>query len=123
MKALTIAYKPDDAFFFDEGCYITELSNGEHDPGVSIAQARVPTGVTTQWHKLKDTVERYCILEGEGVVEIGELPAQTVRPHDVVVIPPLCRQRITNTGESDLVFLAICSPRFQQCNYEALDAD
>ena len=123
MKALTITYKPDDEFFIDEGCYITELSNGEHDPEISIARARVSSGVTTQWHRLKNTVERYCILEGEGVVEVGELPAQTVKPHDVVIIPPLCRQRITNTGEDDLVFLAICSPRFQQHNYEALDAD
>ncbi len=123
MKALTITYKPDDEFFIDEGCYITELSNGEYDPEVSIARARVPTGVTTQWHRLKDTVERYCILEGEGMVEVGELPAQTVKPYDVVIIPPMCRQRIVNTGDCDLVFLAICSPRFQQHNYEALDAD
>ena len=123
MKALTITYKPDDEFFIDEGCYITELSNDEHDPEVSIARARVPTGVTTQWHRLKDTVERYCILEGEGVVEIGELPAKTIKPYNVVIIPPLCRQRIANIGEGDLVFLALCSPRFQQHNYEALDAD
>ena len=123
MKALTITYKPDDEFFIDEGCYITELSNGEHDPEVSIARARVPSGVTTQWHRLKNTVERYCILEGEGVVEVGELPAQTVKPYDVVIIPSMRRQRIVNTGDCNLVFLAICSPRFQQHNYEALDAD
>ncbi len=63
MKALTITYKPDDAFLIDEGCYINELSNGEHDPDVSIAHARVSAGVITQWRRLKDTIERYCIVD------------------------------------------------------------
>ena len=31
---------------------------------------------------------------------------------DVVIIPAEVRQRISNVGAGDLVFLAICSPRF-----------
>jgi oxalate decarboxylase/phosphoglucose isomerase-like protein (cupin superfamily) len=33
----------------------------------------------------------------------------------------MCPQRITNTGAEDLVFLAICSPRFSQDVYEDID--
>jgi mannose-6-phosphate isomerase-like protein (cupin superfamily) len=105
-------------YYFDEGCYITELSNTPADPEASIARARVLPGVTTRWHRLIETMERYVMLEGKGRVEIGDEPAREVGPGDVVVIPPLCRQRITNVGEDELVFLAICTPRFRRENYE-----
>jgi len=104
-----------------ERCFINELSNTPDDPGVSIARARVMPGVTTRWHRLRDIAERYVILEGAGRVEIGDLPATDVGSADVVLIPPGCRQRITNTGGGDLVFLAICSPRFVPEAYEDID--
>jgi len=113
---------PDGEYYFTEGCHILELSNSASDPEVSIARARVTPGITTRWHCLKDTVERYVIVSGEGIVEVGDLPAQTVRPGDTVLIPALCRQRIANEGDEDLVFLAICSPRFQPDNYHDLES-
>lgn len=105
-------------YYISEGCHIVELSNTPDDPEVSIARARVEPGVTTLWHRLAKTGERYYIVDGRGRVEIGELPAQEVNPGDVVIIPPMCRQRITNIGSTDLVFLAICTPRFTPDNYE-----
>jgi mannose-6-phosphate isomerase-like protein (cupin superfamily) len=110
-------------FYTDERCHILELSNTPDDPEVSIARARVAAGVTTRWHRVVGTSERYVILEGQGRAEVGDLPAQNVRPGDVVLIPPSCRQRITNTGEVDLVFLAICTPRFQPEAYRDLEDD
>ena len=56
-------------------------------------------------------------------MEVGELPPQAVRPGDVVVIPPGWRQRITNVGAEDLVFLAICTPRFRFEAYEDVDPE
>ena len=105
-------------FFESEGCYITELSNSDADPALSIARARVEPGVTTAWHRLRDTTERYCILSGTGIVELGEQPPRSVAAGDVVIIAPQQWQRITNTGVDDLVFLAICTPRFEEKNYE-----
>ncbi len=87
------------------------------DAEISIARARVEPGNTTRWHRLKQTSERYVILSGQGRVEIGDLPACDLVYGDVAYIPPDCRQRITNTGKSDLVFLAICSPPFLTENY------
>ena len=120
MQPCVKKYIREKEFYIDEGCYITELSNSEDDPSVSIARARVEPGVTTKLHKLKKTIERYVILEGEGLVEVGGVLPQTVTECDVVVIPPHCRQKITNTGTRDLIFLAICSPRFQEHCYKEI---
>jgi mannose-6-phosphate isomerase-like protein (cupin superfamily) len=112
MQPLVLCHDPEREYFFREGCFITELSNGGHDPAVSLARARVEPGRTTAWHALRGTTERYVILAGQGLVEVGDLPPRQVAPFDVVLIPPGCRQRIANTGPDDLVFLAVCSPRF-----------
>ena len=114
-------FNPDTEFYTSEGCFIIELSNTEDDPDVSIARARVAPGVTTRWHRLRATAERYVILEGEGRVEVGNRPPENVGPGDVVLIPPLCRQRIANTGRQDLIFLAVCSPRYTDSAYEDVD--
>ena len=108
----------DSECYTEEGCYILELSNSPEDPDVSIARARVLPGATTRWHRLDGVAERYVILAGSGRVEVGELPPQEIRPGAVVLIPPGCPQRITNTGSGDLVFLAICSPRYTPAVYE-----
>ena len=110
-----------DEFYTPEKCYITELSNTPEDPDVSIARARVAPGVTTRRHRLKGITERYFIISGIGLVDVGKLPPQEVTAGDIVLIPPMCRQRITNTGVDDLVFLAICSPRFSQDVYEDVE--
>jgi len=65
--------------------------------------------------------ERYVIIEGRGLVEVGDLPATEVGVGDAVLIPPECPQRITNTGSVDLVFLAICTPRFMSQAYEDIE--
>ena len=105
-------------YYTEERCHINELSNTPTDAAVSIAEARVEPGVTTRWHSLQGIVERYVLISGQGVVEIGELPPVAVGPGAVVLIPAGCRQRITNNGHCDLVFLAICSPRFEQQFYQ-----
>jgi mannose-6-phosphate isomerase-like protein (cupin superfamily) len=110
-----------DEYYFEEGCFILELSNSPADPGVSIARARVKAGVTTKLHRLKGVVERYVILTGTGKVEVAGLEPQQVLVGDVVIIPSLCSQRITNIGTDDLVFLAICTPRFTEKVYEDMD--
>jgi len=99
-------------YFFQEGCFITELLNSPDEPERSIAKARVEPGQTTHWHQLEGIIEHYLIVEGVGLVEIGAEPPREVVTDDVVTIPAGVRQRITNSGGDDLIFLAICSPRF-----------
>jgi mannose-6-phosphate isomerase-like protein (cupin superfamily) len=104
-----------------ERCAILELANDASDPAVSIARARVAPGVTTARHRLRGTVERYLILEGRGRVDIDGMPPAEVGPGDSVTIPAMCAQRIANLGDADLLFLAICTPRFVPACYESLE--
>jgi mannose-6-phosphate isomerase-like protein (cupin superfamily) len=121
MQAHILKADEADEYYFEEGCFILELSNSPADPEVSIARARVKPGVTTKLHRLKGVIERYVIIAGMADVEIASLERQHIQAGDVVIIPPLCSQRITNTGTEDLVFLAICSPRFTKNIYQNIE--
>ena len=118
MEATVIRPDPAREYYTEERCYILEMSNSAADEALSIARARVEAGVTTALHRVLDTVERYVILAGTGRVELGSDPPQMVGVGDVVLIPAGVEQRITNTGESELVFLALCTPRFRAINYQ-----
>lgn len=110
-------------YYFEEGCHITEWWNSPADVQASVARARVVPGMTTRRHRLLGVTERYVILEGEGLVEVGDRRPEAVTRGAVVVIPPETAQRITNTGAEDLVFLAICTPRFTPDIYLDIDHD
>jgi len=107
-------------YYFREGCYILEHWNQSHDGECSIARATVKPGVRTRLHKLSGVTERYLIQSGKGRAEIGD-KVEEVQAGSVVVIPEHCPQRIQNTGEDDLVFLAICTPRFTPESYQDLE--
>ena len=106
--------------WFHEGCHIIEWSNSDADPEASVARARVPSGTTTRWHRLDGITERYVILSGVGRAGIGDEICD-VEAGDVIVIDPGERQRITATGPEDLVFLAVCTPRFRPEAYVDLE--
>lgn len=105
-------------YFFREGCYIIEVFNDPAHPDLSIARARVAPGVTTQPHSLVNTTERYLIQSGEGLVFLGaDVEGVPVKAGDVVVIPAGVCQSIRNTGGNDLIFHALCTPRFLPEHY------
>ena len=116
--------RPDESkeFYTNERCHILELLyNHETDQPFSIARVRAEPGTTTAWHRLNGIEEVYYILEGIGFMELGEDPGFDVKPHDVVRIDRSQAQRIKNTGDEDLLFLAICNPPFTDANYEDFD--
>ncbi len=124
MKKPVILNTPESQeYYFHEGCHILELSNSPDDDEASIARARVEPGKTTRWHRLNGITERYIILQGTGLVEVGDLSAETVTAGSVIIIPSMQPQRIKNTGTDDLIFLAICSPRFQPACYEDTESE
>lgn len=104
---------PSQEFETSERCWILEVANDAGDEALSISRARVLPGVTTAWHELRDTDERYVIVGGHGRVEVEGLPSTSVQTGDVVRIPANTPQRVTNTGGDDLVFYCVCTPRFQ----------
>ncbi len=114
---------PDETkeFLTSERCHILELINETEDRTFSIARARVEPQITTAWHRLINTSETYYILQGQGRVFLGEDYEQDVKPGDTIKIPENTPQRITNTGEEDLLFLCFCIPAFGAASYEELE--
>lgn len=109
-------------FYIGERCHVVEHWNSADDAQVSIARIRVAPGTTTQLHRLRGTAERYLIQSGRGRIEIGGLAPAELGPGDTAFIPADTAQRIANPGDGDLVFLAICTPRFAPECYENLEA-
>ena len=122
MQPSIIKSNPNAEYFFEEGCYILEYSNSDKDADLSIARARVSPNTSTQLHKLSNTIERYFIIEGKGEITLGPYQQQKekhslVEAGDTVIIPADCPQAIRNTGDSDLIFLVMCTPRFKPEHY------
>ncbi len=109
---------------FDAGerCSIVEVLNSDREPHVSVARCRVAPGTLTQRHCLSVT-ERYVIESGVGILYLGIDENFDLVAGDVVVIPTDTAQQIRNTGDADLVFLCICTPRFTPGCYVNLEDD
>ena len=105
------ALKP---YLTPERCYIAENFS---DKDVSIAIATVKPRVTTKAHHLKGIQEIYIITAGEGKVTFSNSEPRLVNTGDVIVIPAGASQKITNTGQTDLVFYCVCTPRFTEACY------
>jgi mannose-6-phosphate isomerase-like protein (cupin superfamily) len=103
--------------YFEEDCFITEMLDSEEYPDMSIAKARVNPGVTTVLHWVNNTEEKYYILSGSGEMEIDGKIIGIVQAGDLVLIPKNVTQRIKNIGAEDLIFICICTPRFEAKNY------
>lgn len=95
-----------------ERSHITEQLNAAESPEASLALVRVRPGVTTRLHAVKEVIERYIVLSGQGIAEIDGTSAP-IAAGDKVIIAPGVAQRVTNTGAEDLVYYELCTPRFR----------
>jgi mannose-6-phosphate isomerase-like protein (cupin superfamily) len=85
----------------------------------SLAVAKVKPRKTTRLHKLKSS-EVYYILSGEGEMAVDR-EREKVRTGFAVYIPPGSEQQITNTGDSELVFICIVDPAWRKEDEEILE--
>ena len=78
----------------------------------TLAEARLPAGATTAAHRHVHAEEIYYILQGQGLMQIGEekLP---VGVGDAIAIPPGAIHQISNTGTELLRFLCCCAPGYE----------
>lgn len=84
----------------------------------SLAHAIVKPGKTTLMHKIRGS-EVYYILQGQGVMHIGN-ESEKICKGQAVYIPPMAAQSIENTGKEDLVFLCIVDPAWKKENEEII---
>ena len=110
-----IKYLKDcEKFIAGDGSILRELlhaEKGDFKFRYSLAHAIVKPKEVTKPHKLS-TTEVYYLLEGKGVMHINE-ESKEVFPKCAIYIPPDSTQYIENTGDSDLVFLCIVDPAWQ----------
>lgn len=106
--------------WIEERIFVRETLNHPDLPEISLAACRVPIGVITQLHTLSVS-ETYIIRSGAGKMEKDGSAPYDVGPGDCVHIPAGVSQRISNTGDDDLIFDVICTPRFEPSCYKALE--
>jgi mannose-6-phosphate isomerase-like protein (cupin superfamily) len=78
----------------------------------SLAEARLPPGGKTTPHYHPQTEEIYYLLEGSGVMRIGD-EVREVRPGDAIAIPPGQVHQIVNTSPGVPKFLCCCAPGYE----------
>ena len=85
----------------------------------SLAHAKVKVGQKTKPHKLKSS-EVYYVVAGQGLMHISQESFE-VGPDCAIYIPPDAIQYIENIGISDLEFLCIVDPAWQEEDEEVFD--
>ncbi len=103
----------------EEGYYVTEWWNSPDDPALSVARIRIEPGATPSSYVLHGITERFLFLTGRGIVEIDDKQYE-VGAGDGLLIKAGARRRVTNLGDRDLGFLAICRPRFSRLSDEPM---
>jgi mannose-6-phosphate isomerase-like protein (cupin superfamily) len=97
---------------------LRELFHPDHDGwpvGYSLAHAVIPAGARSIRHHLVGSSEVYYVLSGSGTMHV-DADVREVGPGDALLIPAGAVQFLENTGEEDLVFLAIVEPAWQVQN-------
>ncbi len=109
------------AFTTKDGSIIRELMHPSvhGNLNLSLAEAVVPVGTTTQLHRHGRSEEIYHITAGEGLMTLGH-EAFTVQAGDTVCIPPGTLHKIANTGAGDLKILCSCAPAYSHDDTELL---
>ncbi len=104
------------ALYFEtvDGTFICELLHPDREKNeikmdCSIAHAILRPGESSHPHRLKKSSEVYFILEGKGLMYIGDEKA-VLEPGQSVYIPPGEIQFIKNISDVELKFLCMVSP-------------
>ncbi len=121
MKPRLSHYRDVPAYVTKDGSTIRELLHPQHHANSkqSLAEAIVEVGECTQLHRHGITEELYFIIEGEGVMTLGD-EQFTVVGGDSIVIAPGTAHCITNTGTNRLRFLCCCSPAYSHDDTQLL---
>ena len=102
------------AFFTKDGSEIRELLAYRNSTirQQSLAEARLPSGASTQEHYHVKTEEIYYITHGQGKIRIdGEM--MNVSVGDAIAILPGQKHKLWNTGSETLRLLCCCAPAYE----------
>ncbi|MBM3460390.1 MAG: cupin domain-containing protein [Armatimonadetes bacterium] len=94
---------------------LRELFHPEKDGlplSFSLAHAILPPGARSLRHHLEGSAEVYYILNGRGVMHVGE-ESRAVGPGDTLLIPAGAVQFLENPGPEEIHFLALVEPAWE----------
>jgi mannose-6-phosphate isomerase-like protein (cupin superfamily) len=102
-----------EPFITLDGSEIRELAGipAGNSANLSLAQATVPAGASTEAHYHRLSEEIYLFTAGAGRMRLGEQEA-AVRAGDCVVIAPGTPHQLVNDGDGPLVLLCCCAPAY-----------
>jgi mannose-6-phosphate isomerase-like protein (cupin superfamily) len=102
-----------ESFVTKDGSTIRSLLDRTNAPvrNQSLAEATIPVGAATQSHIHKMTEEFYYVIEGEGMMRVGD-EEQRIGAGDAILIPPGARHTLRNTGAGPLRILCCCAPPY-----------
>ena len=98
-----------------EGTQIRQIFTPDNTNNVirySIAHCTISPGNNSKPHTMK-TSEMYYILQGNGIMHIGEEQKQ-VKQNEMIFVPPMSKQFLENNGKIDLILLCIVDPAWRQ---------
>ena len=105
-----------------DGSSVRELLHPAHHAieRMSVAEAEVAPGQATRRHRHPVAEEVYHVLDGAGLLELGDERIAVV-PGDIIRIAPNQPHRIEAKSETPLRFLCICQPAYRDEDTEFLD--
>lgn len=114
-------YHDIEAYVTRDGSTIRELMHPSSHSSrqQSLAEATVVAGAETRLHRHHKTEEIYYIVQGEGMMRLGE-DSFKVEKGDSVCIAPGTAHNIRNTGSDELKILCCCAPAYSHQDTELL---
>lgn len=98
-----------EPFTTKDGSTIREL---HHTQLQSLAEATLEPDQATERHYHRETEEIYFVRKGSGTMEVDG-DTRKIRPGDAVLIPAGAWHSLENDGNSELIFLCVCSPPYR----------
>ena len=87
----------------------------------SVAEERLMPGQAVSPHFHRETEEVYYILEGEGMMTVGDERTGVVAG-DAILIPLNTVHSLANTGASPMRIVLVCGPAFSRADENFVDA-
>ena len=110
-----------EAYVTKDRSTIRELYHPDSSPvkGVSVAEAEVAGGMETDAHVHRESQEIYYILEGAGIMRLGERVLK-VKKGDAILILPGTMHNIKADQVTGIRLLCVCSPSYSHGDTELL---
>lgn len=107
------SYTEIEPYTTKDGSLIRELMHPaiHGNKNLSVAQAVIEPGAATFSHVHKTSEEVYHILQGEGIMALGN-EEFSIGPGDTINIPPNQPHSLKNTGQEQLILFCCCAPPY-----------